>query len=406
MGSIADKWEVLSGSTNWEGLLNPLHIDLRKYLIHYGEMTQATRDAFNAEPASKFAGNCRFSEANLFAKVGLQKGNPYKYEVTKYFYATSSYALPDVFIVKSTPNDAWGRESNWMGYVAVATDEGKAALGRRDIIVCWRGTVRPSEWVNDFEFSLVPATKIFGNGANNIPQVHRGFYFIYTSENPNSAFNATSARDQILSEMKRLVELYKDEEVSITVCGHSLGAALATLNAIDIVTNGINTTSDGKAFPVTGFIYASPKTGDRNFKNAYNAATPNLHLLRVRNEPDIIADVPPATPFGGYRDVGVELRINVTKSGYVKPVSGVWNWHNLEGYLHGIAGTKGVGVLDGFELVVDRDISLVNKSQDYLKQEYCVPGNWWIEKNRGMVQKDDGSWELMDIEEDYIPLPP
>nr|GLL28902.1 phospholipase A1-II 1-like [Ipomoea trifida] len=408
MGSIAEKWEVLSGSTNWEGLINPLDIDLRNYLIHYGEMTQATHDAFNADSASKFAGTCRFSEPNLFAKVGLEKGKPYKYEVTKYFYATSSYTLPGPFIVKSTPNDAWSRESNWMGYVAVATDQGKAALGRRDIIVCWRGTVRPSEWVNDFEFSLVPATKIFGNGANNnnVPQVHRGFYFIYTSENPNSAFNATSARDQILSEMKRLVELYKDEEVSITVCGHSLGAALATLNAIDIVTNGINRTSAGKAFPVTGFAYASPKTGDHNFKNAYNNATPNLHLLRVRNEPDIVPDVPPATPFGGYKDVGVELRINVTKSGYVKPVSGVWNWHNLEGYLHGIAGTKGVGVLDGFEMVVDRDISLVNKSQDYLREEYCVPGNWWIEKNKGMVQKDDGSWELMGIEEDYIPLPP
>nr|GMD06792.1 phospholipase A1-IIgamma-like [Ipomoea batatas] len=309
MGSIAEKWEVLSGSTNWEGLINPLDIDLRNYLIHYGEMTQATHDAFNAESASKFAGTCRFSEPNLFAKVGLEKGKPYKYEVTKYFYATSSYTLPDPFIVKSTPNDAWSRESNWMG----------------------------------------------------------GFYFIYTSENPNSAFNATSARDQILSEMKRLVELYKDEEVSITICGHSLGAALATLNAIDIVTNGINKTSAGKEFPT--------------------------FLPRLRSA---------AT----YKDVGVELRINVTKSGYVKPVSGVWNWHNLEGYLHGIAGTKGVGVLDGFEMVVDRDISLVNKSQDYLREEYCVPGNWWIEKNKGMVQKDDGSWELMGIEEGYIPIPP
>ncbi|XP_019170224.1 PREDICTED: phospholipase A1-IIgamma-like [Ipomoea nil] len=401
--SIAERWEVLSGSTNWKGLTDPLDLDLRNYLIHYGQMTEATYETFNAELASKYAGSSRYSEANLFAKVGLDKGNPYKYEVTKYFYATSSYTLPDAFIIKPIPLDAWSRESNWMGYVAVATDEGKTALGRRDIIVCWRGTIRTLEWVSDLEFLLVPAPEIFGAGAS--PQVHRGFYNLYSSENPDSAFNIKSARDQVLGEVKRLVELYKNEEVSITVCGHSLGAALATLNAIDIAKNGTNTTSAGKSFPVTGFVYASPRTGDHNFKNAYDA-TPNLHLMRIRNVPDIVPQVPPATPLIGYTDVGVELTIDVTKSGYVKPPGDLASWHLLEPYLHGIAGTKGAGLLDGFELVVDRDISLVNKLLDYLKEEYCIPGNWWIEKNKGMVQQDDGSWKLLDNEEGYVPLPP
>nr|GMD06793.1 phospholipase A1-IIgamma-like [Ipomoea batatas] len=205
--SIAERWEVLSGSTNWEGITDPLDLDLRNYLIHYGQMTQATYDTFNAELASKYAGSSRYSEANLFAKVGLDKGNPYKYEVTKYFYATSSYTLPDAFIatssytlpdafiIKPIPLDAWSRESNWMGYVAVATDEGKAALGRRDVIVCWRGTIRTLEWVSDLEFLLVPAPEIFGVGAS--PQVHRGFYNLYSTENPDSAFNIISARDQV-----------------------------------------------------------------------------------------------------------------------------------------------------------------------------------------------------------------
>ncbi|CAH9137895.1 unnamed protein product, partial [Cuscuta epithymum] len=144
--SIAEKWEVLSGSKKWEGLLNPLDLDLRKYLIHYGEMTQVTYDTFNADLFSKFCGSSRYSEATLFSKVGLEKSSPYKYEVVKYIYATSSYTVPDAFLIKPIPLGAWSRESNWMGYVAVATDEGKAALGRRDIIVCWRGTIRALEW--------------------------------------------------------------------------------------------------------------------------------------------------------------------------------------------------------------------------------------------------------------------
>ncbi|VFQ88512.1 unnamed protein product [Cuscuta campestris] len=415
MSSIAKRWEELSGGENWEGLIDPLDIELRKYLIHYGEKAQATYDAFNATLASPLAGSSRYSEANLFPKVGLENGNPFKYEVTKYFYATSSYPVPDAFFVKPLRLDAWSTESNWMGYVAVAADPaGKAALGRRDIIVCWRGTVRTLEWVNDFDITLVRADKIFGgnNGGGGggsssaSPMVHGGFYSIYTSQNPKSAFNVISARDQVLAEVKRLVELYKNEEVSITTCGHSLGASLATLNAVDIATNGANKpSSDGKAFPVTAFAYACPRTGDHNFKKAIKT-TPKLRLLRVRNVPDIVPQVPPATLLTGYADVGVELAINVTKSSYVKAPGELSSWHSLESYLHGIAGTKGVKTGDGFELVVGRGIALVNKSLDYLKEEYGVPQKWWTEKNRGMVQEDDGSWKLMDHEEGYTPTPP
>ena len=86
-----------------------------------------------------------------------------------------------------------------MGYVAVATDEGVAALGRRDIVVAWRGTLKSLEWVNDFDFTPVSAAPVLGSAAavNPAALVHRGFLSVYTSSNPNSQYNQSSARDQV-----------------------------------------------------------------------------------------------------------------------------------------------------------------------------------------------------------------
>jgi len=179
--SIAERWEILSGKNNWEGLLDPLDYDLRRYLIHYGQMCQAICDSFNDEKASKYRGTSRYSKNNLFTRVGLHKN---KYEITKYVYGAS-----DVSDNR--------KESNWIGFVAVATDEGKVELGRRDILIAWRGTITVSEWNDDFESSLVQPTEIFGENADNI-LVHKGFYSIYTCLNEASNFNrTTSARDQV-----------------------------------------------------------------------------------------------------------------------------------------------------------------------------------------------------------------
>ncbi|XP_055804333.1 phospholipase A1-II 1-like [Solanum dulcamara] len=381
--NIAERWEVLSGKNNWEGLLEPLDYDLRQYLIHYGQMCQAIYDSFNNERVSKYRGTSRYSKKNLFTRVGLDKN---KYEITKYFYGASNEPSKTEKM----------KESNWIGFVAVTTDEGKVALGRRDILIAWRGTICPAEWNDDFESSLVQPTEIFGENADNI-LVHKGFYSIYTSLNDTSNFNrTTSARDQVLEEVKRLLEQYSKEEVSISVTGHSLGSSLATLCAIDIVVNQIN-----KEFPVTAFLFASPRVGEANFKKAHQKLR-NLQILRITNAPDLIPKLPDrglvegsATDWRVYEDVGFELSIDTTKSDYLKKDI---NDHILEVYLHGIAGTHGP---EGeFKLEINRDIALMNKEDDTLKDEYGVPISWWIEKNKGMIQREDGSWILMDHEDD------
>ncbi|CAH9081227.1 unnamed protein product [Cuscuta epithymum] len=391
--SIAQKWTLLSGTNNWEGLLDPLDDDLRRYILHYGEMAQATYDNFNHQKASKFAGSWRYSKQSMFEMVGLEKGNPFKYSVTKYVHATSSIPVPDAFIVKSE----WNRESNWIGYVAVATDEGAAALGRRDIVVAWRGTVRSLEWVNDFEFAFVEAPKIFGDSAAaaDHPKVHLGWYSIYTSEDAKSPVTKISARDQVLAEISRLVNQYKNEQISITIVGHSMGAAVGTLNAVDIVINVLNKgVARNSTYPVTAFLFASPRVGDINFKNAISKLQDNLHILRVRNGFDIV----PNYPLIGFADVGEVLPIDTTKSEYLKVPGDFTTWHSLEAYLHGVAGYQGAKAQFKIEKGI-RDIALVNKHLDALKDEYSVPSSWWVDKNNGMVQQDDRTWILMDHED-------
>lgn len=124
MGSIARTWRELSGQSKWKSLLDPLNIDLRRYVLHYGQFAQSTYDAFNFEKLSKYAGNCLYSKRDFFSKVHLEKNNPFKYTVTKYLYATSKASDSESFLLRSFSKDAWSMESNWIGYVAVATDEG------------------------------------------------------------------------------------------------------------------------------------------------------------------------------------------------------------------------------------------------------------------------------------------
>ncbi|XWS12547.1 hypothetical protein CRYUN_Cryun37aG0098800 [Craigia yunnanensis] len=378
--SIASRWRELSGEKNWDGLLHPLDLDLRRYIIHYLQRAGAAGDAFNQTKASRGYALSLFPPNEYFSRVGLENGNPYSYKVTNFIYA-------------ATDTD----EAAYFGYVAVATDEGKAVLGRRDILVAWRGTITQTEWDDDAKILQTSAKELFGT---DFAQVHSGFFSIYTGTTPNSPYAKISARDQVRKAVQELVDKYQNEDVSITVTGHSLGAALATLNAMDIAANGWNkpTGNSNKAFMVTAFPAASPRVGNLVFKGIFDGLK-DLHLLRIVNSTDPV----PKVPFlpGIYTHVGEELGIDTTKSPYLK--SNI-SPHNLEGYEHGIAGVQENGEFK-LEEKLDFDNPVINKYSDGLLDEYKIPDNWWTnEKFKNMVQMDDGHWKFADSS--YVPDPP
>jgi hypothetical protein len=191
------------------------------------------------------------------------------------------------------------------------------------------------------------------------------------------------------------VELHKDEVTSITVTGHSLGASLATLNAVDIVAHGANvpcSRPEKTPCPVTAILFASPQVGDGNFKSAF-ASFPALRALHVRNTGD---KVPPADE--SMDVVTAVLHIDTNRSPYLRTGDDIQTHHNLECYLHGLAGDQGAG--KDFKMVVDRNVALVNKSASALKDEYTVSANWWAINHKRKVKGVVGRWMLDNFKED------
>ncbi|KAJ0078840.1 hypothetical protein Patl1_23102 [Pistacia atlantica] len=230
-------WKDLSGEKNWE--------DKERRPTHEGE--------------------------DLFSKLLVSKTDDFGklYTVTDYLYAMSDVVSWIDWIVKD--------QYAWIGYVAVATDEGKEVLGRRDIMICWRGTIHMAEWLKNLQANQISASKIFQNMDDIL--VHEGFLSLYTSPDSETSSNISSARNQ---------------EISITVTGHSLGAALATLNAADIVANKHNerTGTGSNECMVTAIVFASPKVGNEGFRKVFHIQSKNLHLLRIENRLDIVTDLP------------------------------------------------------------------------------------------------------------------
>lgn len=184
------------------------------------------------------------------------------------------------------------------GYLA------RSAAG--ELVAVIRGTKTILEWLHDAAFLFVPNPIHSGGGLTE-----DGFTAIYRSlrsgADPNSA-----------AVISALTSLVGAGGVSlVTVTGHSLGAALATLLALDVALN-----SGAKNLSV--YTYASPRVGELFFHHTYDSVAPDTY--RIHNRPDIV----PQVPVFPYEHVGNDIEL-------VPPFDSICRtlecWHSLDTYL-------------------------------------------------------------------------
>lgn len=395
---ISEKWRDLHGCMDWDGLLDPLHPRLRREIVKYGEFAQATYDAFDFDPFSEYCGSCRFNRNKIFEKLGLDKNG---YKVCKYIYAMSHIDMPQ-WLNRSRLGQTWSKDSNWMGFVAISDDEETRRIGRRDIVVAWRGTVAPSEWYEDFQRNLEP----IGHGE---AKVEHGFHSLYTSKSEFTRYNKSSASEQVMEEVTKLVKFYKEkgEEVSLTITGHSLGGALALLNAYEAAVSI-------PGLPINVISFGAPRVGNIAFRNELHQM--GVKTLRVVVKQDLVPRMPgvvfneslqkfdeiTGTLDWVYTHVGAELKLDARSSPYLKRGFNLLGFHSQETYLHLVDGF--VSGNSDFRSDARRDVALVNKACDMLIDELRIPHCWYQMENKGLVRNAHGRWVKPKREPEDIPF--
>ena len=343
---LGKKWMEYQGVNNWDGLLDPLDDRLRSEILRYGLFVEAAYRSFNFDPSSSTYATSKFSRNSLLARSGIGETG---YRTTKHLRATCGLQLPRW--INRAPS--WvSAQSSWIGYVAVCQDKEEIArLGRRDVVIAYRGTATCLEWVENLRATL---TCLPGKHCDYVdpdgggPMVESGFLSLYTSQTAT----CPSLQDMVREEIARVMEMYGDEPLSFTITGHSLGAALATLTAYDI-----NSTFKNAPI-VTVMSFGGPRVGNRSFRCQLEKS--GTRILRIVNSDDLITKVPGfvidnndmarnrAVHVAGlpcwlrrrvedtqwvYAEVGRELRLSSKESPYLSKRD-VATCHDLSTYLH------------------------------------------------------------------------
>jgi hypothetical protein len=151
-----------------------------------------------------------------------------------------------------------------------------AVSAAKELVAVIRGTDTILEWLHDAEYLMVPCPITGSQGLSE-----DGFTAVYRSLRIGQA-NGTPAA---VASMKSYLD--SGSANSVTVSGHSLGGALATLLTLDV---GLNTSCHA---PIA-YTFASPRTGEHLFAGAFNTAIATHY--RIVNRQDLVPKLPPILP--------------------------------------------------------------------------------------------------------------
>jgi pimeloyl-ACP methyl ester carboxylesterase len=175
-------------------------------------------------------------------------------------------------------------------------------------VVAIRGTEGIKEWVQDAKFLAVKCPFLPGAG-----QTEDGFTAVYQS----LRMTRDAGSNRLVAALPNAA--FPRPLTSLTICGHSLGGALATLFALDVAAN----TALGHG--LTAITYASPRTGNPSFANTYNEVVPVT--VRIANRLDLVPKLP-LPPL--YEHVGQVTELNPL----LKVKLDILCQHHLTTYLH------------------------------------------------------------------------
>ena len=149
--------------------------------------------------------------------------------------------------------------------------------------ITFRGSDSKTDWRHNFQFfkKCIP----YGNPDTAI-RVHTGFL---------NAYKAPQVR-------RRIQDMVNSKVRKIQISGHSLGAALAVLCAVDLQYN----------FPdrdIECIVFGCPRVGNAAFRDSYNKRV--FKTIRVENGNDIVTKVP--LWLMGYRHVGVRIPVGAPR---------------------------------------------------------------------------------------------
>ena len=149
----------------------------------------------------------------------------------------------------------------------------------QSLFVAFRGSSNIQNWINNLQVSHISPYE------NNNIKVDKGFYNSYLY-----------LKDEIFKNLNSLTINYKTNQISVT--GHSLGAAQATLLSFDLLYN-----PNYELLNV--YTYGSPRVGNEDFSHDFTS-----HFLsnRITHYYDIVPHVP--EEILGYLHIGNEIWYN------------------------------------------------------------------------------------------------